>query len=60
MENLDEHFNNVDVVSFDVIHRGCRDNPIENSVQNYNKLRTMISKITPRKKRESVFFCTEK
>ena len=55
MENRDEHFNNVDVVSFDVIHRRCRGNPIENSVQNYNTIKDDDFENHPKKKKRKRF-----
>ena len=35
LENTDDNLKNVVIVNFGIRHNKCRDNPLENSIQNY-------------------------
>lgn len=53
MENPDEHFNNAEVGNFDIIHNRCKDNPLENTVQNYKTVKVDDFKNYPREKKKA-------
>ena len=38
MYNRDEHFSNVEVINFNIIHNRCFSRPLENSTQHYKNI----------------------